>query len=123
VQQTRSPSTPHDALWLGSDQGLVGMGLGSHSGGQVSTHAPDLVLTRDSVVRAAVEVELTAKSDRDLSKVLRMYGRSARFGNLIYYVPDAKVEQQVKRVAASLAHQESPRGLVVSRYSPRHSLE
>lgn len=120
---SQSHTTPSGALWLGSDQRPVGMGLGSHLEGRISTHAPDLVLVRDGAVWAAVEVELTAKSDRDLAKVLRMYGRSTRFQNLIYYIPDAKVEQQVTRVAGSLAHQETPVGLVVRRYLPRHSSE
>ena len=117
----RPVSTPPDAPWVGSDERSGSRPALPQGSGAPRTHAPDLVILRNGLPVTAIEVELTAKNDQRFLSLLRMYGRSEKFANLIYYVPDGKTERRLVRLAESLPASEQPRSLVVRRYLPRHS--
>ena len=75
-----------DAAALAAGRGSrwgVGVGLlGSH--GKPQRHYPDLMLDMATGHRVAVELELTAKSSRRLSRIMTGYASDARIDSVLY---------------------------------------
>jgi hypothetical protein len=73
-----------------SDTYGVGLGmLGSH--GRPQRHYPDLMLDLTSGHRVAVELELTQKSARRMSRIMTAYASDARIDAVLYLVPNQRL--------------------------------
>ena len=118
-------STPRSACWIGSDEGPRGTNPfdPSHwsASRSITTHAPDLIVTDARGVRHAIEVELSSKNKTALLAVLQAYGRTNRFGEVVYYVADGYEEVRLRALFESMPRSERPDGIVTRRYFPRHS--
>ena len=113
-------STPRDACWLGSDEGRRGVNPFDLSR-PITTHAPDLIVTDAKGVRHAIEMELSSKNKTALLAVLHDYGRTDRFGSVIYYVADGYEEKRLKTLVDSMPPTARPTNILTRRYTPRHS--
>lgn len=109
------------AVWKASRQSTTPAGASWVRDATGKSHTPDLVtLAKDGMPTAAIEVELTAKSDKALRGILGMYADATTFAHVTYYVPDAAAEARLTRLATDLGF---PQGrLLVRRYVPRHSV-
>ena len=115
----RPLGTPAGAPWLASDQNFWIPGVSAWSPhGDVTTHRPDLVITRRDGSTYAVEVELSRKSETALVGVLEKYGRTRRFDSVVYYLPDRAMALRLQRVVESMNAADAPSGVVLRRFRP-----
>ena len=76
----------------------VGLGLlGRH--GSPQHHYPDLMLEQASGHRVAVELELTSKSIRRMSRILLSYASDARVDHVLYLVANGRIGGRVSQAA------------------------
>jgi hypothetical protein len=76
----------------------VGLGLlGSH--GQPQRHYPDLMLEMASGHRVAVELELTAKSARRVSRIMTAYASDARVDHVLYLAANGSIAARMRQAA------------------------
>jgi len=82
----------------GRAQWGVGVGMfGYH--GTPQHHYPDLLLELASGHRAAVELELTSKSVRRMSRIMLAYASDARIDQVLYLVGNQRIAQRVTESA------------------------
>jgi hypothetical protein len=90
-----------DAVAIAAGRGSrwgVGVGLlGSH--GKPQRHYPDLMLDMATGHRVAVELELTAKSSRRLSRIMTGYASDARIDSVLYLAANRSIATRVKESA------------------------
>ena len=97
----------------------IGLGAVGPRGGR-QLHYPDLVLDTAGGHRIAVELELTAKSERRLDQIMLGYATDARVGAVLYLCPPGRLPGRIEDAArragiAGLVHVQtlergSPRG-------------
>ena len=116
----RPLGTPAEAPWMASDQNFWVPGLSAWPSprGDITTHRPDLVITRRDGSTYAVEVELSRKNETALVGVLEKYGRTKRFDSVAYYLPDHAMALRLERVVESMNAADRPTKVVARPFRP-----
>lgn len=110
------PPAPSSAPWIVTKQPAGERGAAWPG----RTHAPDLVLEKEGD-RWAVEVELTAKNDRDLRAVLQAFDRTRKYTGVLYYTPDRAIAAKIERTARTTTSTLATR-LHIQSHTPLHSI-
>ena len=119
----KGASTSGTADWVGDDEHISPLDPRLWSAPKAAiTRCPDLVLLDEHGSKIAIEVELSKKSDTDLMRILRVYGRTQKYTEVRYHVQDGYLENRIRDFVQDMPSEERP-NLTTRRYLPRHSKE
>ena len=119
-RNSRQTRTPLAAAWMGNDEDfwIPGLPAWESVSPDLDTHVPDLVITGHDGEVHAIEVELSRKNTRELTMVLKRYGRTRKYDAVIYYAETKTMAERIKKVTEALPPADRPPTLVIRRLVP-----